>query len=243
MLSLLLFILPFATASSATAAIVAVAVHEVTTAASECSSTMTSVAVERVMQCLYGLSPSLINCMLTLLLFIRAMPAQFFRVCRFLNKRFGVVPPEHIRSFYDDYHRCVAVNYYNYHYLIYLIKYYIMSCYQHFCQYVPEPATTLVLRRCCANYVFYSSDYNICYRLLSHSASASTATIPQKPFEQTRFVRGIVHVFFALVVDRTSCACVAQIKVAHAHLACHCNLCGIWRAQQVPTAVHQYLRG
>jgi raffinose synthase len=29
---------------------------------------------------------------------------MFFRVCRFMNKRFGVVPPTHIRSFYDDYH-------------------------------------------------------------------------------------------------------------------------------------------
>lgn len=29
---------------------------------------------------------------------------MFFRVCRFMNKRFGVVPPEHIRAFYDDYH-------------------------------------------------------------------------------------------------------------------------------------------
>ncbi|CAM9742069.1 unnamed protein product, partial [Ectocarpus sp. 12 AP-2014] len=30
---------------------------------------------------------------------------MFFRVSKFLNKRFGVVPPEKIRSFYDDYHR------------------------------------------------------------------------------------------------------------------------------------------
>lgn len=30
---------------------------------------------------------------------------MFFRVSRFLNKRFGVVPPEMIRAFYDDYHR------------------------------------------------------------------------------------------------------------------------------------------
>ncbi|CAN0345806.1 unnamed protein product, partial [Discosporangium mesarthrocarpum] len=30
---------------------------------------------------------------------------MFFRVCRFMNKRFGVVPPENIRAFYDDYHR------------------------------------------------------------------------------------------------------------------------------------------
>lgn len=30
---------------------------------------------------------------------------MFFRMSKFLNKRFGVVPPEKIRSFYDDYHR------------------------------------------------------------------------------------------------------------------------------------------
>lgn len=30
---------------------------------------------------------------------------MFFRVSKFLNKRFGVVPPDKIRSFYDDYHR------------------------------------------------------------------------------------------------------------------------------------------
>lgn len=30
---------------------------------------------------------------------------MFFLVSKFLNKRFGVVPPEKIRSFYDDYHR------------------------------------------------------------------------------------------------------------------------------------------
>lgn len=30
---------------------------------------------------------------------------MFFRVSKFLNKRFGVVPPEKIRGFYDDYHR------------------------------------------------------------------------------------------------------------------------------------------
>lgn len=30
---------------------------------------------------------------------------MFFRVSKFLNKRFGVVPPEKIRQFYDDYHR------------------------------------------------------------------------------------------------------------------------------------------
>ena len=30
---------------------------------------------------------------------------MFFRVSKFLNKRFGVVPPDKIRGFYDDYHR------------------------------------------------------------------------------------------------------------------------------------------
>ncbi|CAN0263343.1 unnamed protein product, partial [Ectocarpus sp. 4 AP-2014] len=30
---------------------------------------------------------------------------MFFRVSKFLNKRFGIVPPEKVRSFYDDYHR------------------------------------------------------------------------------------------------------------------------------------------
>ena len=30
---------------------------------------------------------------------------MFFRVSKFLNKRFGVVPPDKIRAFYDDYHR------------------------------------------------------------------------------------------------------------------------------------------
>lgn len=30
---------------------------------------------------------------------------MFFRVSKFLNKRFGIVPPEKIRAFYDDYHR------------------------------------------------------------------------------------------------------------------------------------------
>ncbi|KAG5175037.1 raffinose synthase or seed imbibition protein Sip1-domain-containing protein [Tribonema minus] len=35
---------------------------------------------------------------------------MFFRVCKFLNKRFGVVPPEHIRAFYDEYHRYLREN-------------------------------------------------------------------------------------------------------------------------------------
>lgn len=33
---------------------------------------------------------------------------MFFRVSKFMNKRFGVVPPEKIRAFYDDYHRYLS---------------------------------------------------------------------------------------------------------------------------------------